>query len=57
MAERVLDSVDDVGGTWVKGSVDKAGTLFARLAEDDIARKFGQTDDDKYLLYDSLSRR
>ena len=32
-------SVDDAGGTWVKGSVDKAGTLFARLAEDDIARK------------------
>ena len=31
-------SVDDAGGTWVKGSVDKAGTLFARLAEDDIAK-------------------
>ena len=32
-------SVDDAGGTSVKGSVDKAGTLFARLAEDDIANK------------------
>ena len=32
-------SVDDAGGTWVKGSVDKAGTLFARLAEDDIAKQ------------------
>ena len=32
-------SVDDVGGTWVKGSVDKAGTLVTRLAEDDIAKQ------------------
>jgi len=32
-------SVDDVGGTWVKGSVDKAGTLVARMAEDDIAKQ------------------
>ena len=32
-------SVDDVGGTWVKGSVDKAGTLVARLEEDDIAKQ------------------
>ena len=32
-------SVDDVGGTWVKGSVDKAGTLVAWLAEDDIAKQ------------------
>ena len=32
-------SVDDAGGTWVKGSVDKAGTLVARLVEDDMQNK------------------
>ena len=31
-------SVDDTGGTWVKCPVDKAGALFAGLAEDDIAK-------------------
>ena len=31
-------SVGDIGGTLVKCSVDKAGALFAGLAEDDIAK-------------------